>query len=70
MSEFEWNPNAAKEIEKEVKEVVEESITEVAQTHSGKPKSEVRSALIAATKRRGLKFEPDDEIVSLISSDR
>jgi hypothetical protein len=67
MMRFEWNKKAIGEIKEGTAAALRDTANEVARTHSGRSKTTVRGALKAAAKRRGLRFEPGDDMVDAIS---
>lgn len=56
------------QLSQEATEVARSIITEVRSSHAGRPESEVRKALDAAAKKRGLRLRWSDEAVAAISS--
>lgn len=69
MSRFEPNEKGIKQIGKDIAKAAADAGNEVGKSHSGKPETEIRSALQAAMAKRGYKrFEPPDDMVRRIAS--
>jgi hypothetical protein len=68
MARFEFDKRAIKKIGDDMTAAIREILNEVAETHGGRPEPEVRSALLAAARRKGVKYEPGDDAVKAISS--
>jgi hypothetical protein len=68
MARFEFDKRAIKKLGDDAVTAYREILNEVAETHGGRPESEIRAALLAAARRKGVTIEPGDDAVKAISS--
>jgi aspartate/methionine/tyrosine aminotransferase len=70
-AKFVPNPNFERElktmVDKEMRPAIEAAITSVSERMSGGSEPEIRAAIIEEARRRGVKYQPSDEIVSTIA---